>query len=70
MTLTIHCGRSTPFVVRGIHQCRLASFAFEYQGWHTFNTRCRDTIRAIGRLEAKGMIEVVGDQFRWKPSVL
>jgi hypothetical protein len=68
MKLTIWHGRATPLVAVGKHQVKALDFAFKYQGWHTFKTTCRSTVRAIQGLLRRGHIEVEGDQFRVKLS--
>ena len=52
-------------VAIGKNQCNLLSFAEKYRGWHTFK-KDRTTIAAISRLQQKGYIEVIQDQFRLK----
>ena len=64
MVLTIHYGRQ-PLRAVGHHQCRLLQFAFEYRGWHSYK-QDRATTRAVQGLHRRGIVEVVGDQFRLK----
>lgn len=63
MTLTIYYGKATPMRAVGTRQCRLLSFAEKYQGWQTMGKDKSDR-RALRALQAKGYLEVVGDQFR------
>lgn len=62
-TFTVHYGASAPFVARGVHQCRLLSFAARHPGWHTAAPD-RTTQRAVTALASRGVLDVVGDQFR------
>jgi hypothetical protein len=65
MKLRIYYGGYGVMFAVGVHQCRLISFAFQYQGWHTFK-KDRATLRAVNALEKKGCLEVKGDQFRFR----
>ena len=62
-TYTIHHGTAKPMRAIGANQCRLLQFAEKFPGWHTFK-QDRATVRAIKALQAKGYLEVAGDQFR------
>ena len=63
MKLEIHCGQSKPLVAVGEQQCKALQFAAKYPGWHSFNVKCRSTVRAIKGLVRRGSVVVVGDQF-------
>ena len=62
--LTIYHGRATPLVAIGKHQARLLDFAYNHKGWHSINTKCRDSMRAMRALYARGFLYVQGDQFK------
>ena len=62
--LTIYHGRATPLVAMGKHQTRLLAFAFDHQSWHSIDTKCRDSMRAMRALHARGFLYVEGDQFK------
>lgn len=64
-TMKIYYGKTQPIKAVGKHQCKLLSFAHTYNGWHTFNTKDRATVRAVFGLKSKGCLEVIGDQFRF-----
>lgn len=64
-TMTIYYGKAQPIKAIGKHQCKLLDFAYKYKGWHTFNTKDKDTKRAVFGLQRKGCLELVGDQFRF-----
>jgi hypothetical protein len=64
--LTIYYGKTQPAKARGKHQANLLHFAFKYRGWHSINARDRAAMRAMKGLEAKGFLQVVNDQFRFK----
>ena len=61
MKLTIYDGHKTPMIAIGKNQCNLLEFAYKYPGWHTFHKSAKN---AIKRLQEKGYLEVVDDQFR------
>ena len=65
MKFTYYYGAEKPIVAIGKNQCRLLSFAEKYRGWHTFK-QDRATVRAINALQAKGCLEIIGDQFRFR----
>lgn len=62
---TVYGGKAKPVAVIGKHCCRLAMFAEQYRGWHTIG-KDRETRRAVAILRRKRVIEVIGDQFRWR----
>lgn len=64
-TMTIYYGKANPIKAVGKHQCKLLDFAHTYKGWHTFNTKDKDTVRAVHGLYKRGCLEVIGDQFRF-----
>lgn len=64
-SLTIYYGAEKPIKAAGVHQVKTLGFAEKYRGWHTF-AKDKPTQRAIYSLEAKGCLEVIGDQFRFK----
>ena len=65
--LTIFYGKATPARARGKHQCNLLGFAFKYPGWHTFDQKCRSTVKAVSALQSRGHLIVSGDQFKFNP---
>jgi hypothetical protein len=64
-TFTIYHGKATPIKAVGKNQCKLLSFAFNHKGWHTFK-QDKATKAAVNALQAKGCLEVVGDQLRFQ----
>lgn len=40
------------------HILRTLAFYVSNDGWHTYNVKCRSTVRAIKYLEARGYIEI------------
>lgn len=55
---SIYYGKAKPMVAVGENQCRLLAFAEKYQCWHSYNPKCRATVRAITRLHEKGYLFV------------
>ena len=49
---------------RGLHQRNMLSFALKHAGWHTFNTKDKATRNAAQALQSKGLIKIIGDQFK------
>ena len=65
MKLTIYHGTEKPFAAIGKHQCRSLDFAYNNQGWHSYNQKCRATKRALWALYLKGVIIFnTHDQFK------
>ena len=48
----------------GRHMLRLLKFSIRYPGWHSMSKYDPVARRAMRRLEARGLLEVIGDQFR------
>ena len=48
----------------GRHMLRLLKFAVRYQGWQSMSKHDTAARNAMRRLEAHGLLEVIGDQFR------
>ena len=67
-SMKVYCGREKPLRAVGEHQCYLLGFAVRYcwGRWHTFNTKCRATVRAVKGLERRGCLVVQGDMFTMK----
>lgn len=65
-TCTVYYGFQEPLHAVGKHQCRMLEFAYYHRGWHSM-AKDRSTKRAADALQAKGYIEIVGDQFRFNP---
>ena len=42
----------------GINMANAYTFASNFPGWHSFDTRCRATVHAIKRLARIGLVEV------------
>jgi len=63
-TLTIFYGASKPLKAIGKHQVNLLDFAYKYKGWHSINTKDRNSMRAMKALESKGYLLVIQDQFK------
>ena len=41
------------------HILAILSFYAKYPGWHGYDRRCRQTVRAIRSLERRGYLEVI-----------
>ncbi|MDE3023050.1 MAG: hypothetical protein KGI54_14575 [Pseudomonadota bacterium] len=55
-TIKIYYGAEKPFTALGVNQCRLLSFAERYPSWHSYNKKCRATLRALEGLSRRGSI--------------
>lgn len=63
-TLRLYDGSGRTLRAVGVHQCHLVAFAAKYRGWHTA-AKDRVTRRALAGAARRGLVRVVGDQFKF-----